>query len=822
MTNERHDRVDETAKPDRETERTYRRSTESNGTDDPVSAGDSGGPAPSVSRRTVLRGVALTGLGAGLSGVGGTATAQQSTTGDRFRFVSVPDMFNWDIPNPQPGWEDAIDWFLDRIKDEDPSFVLNAGDVMDARWWDDETQVETLCDQFWGGYKDRFDERNLPLYVAPGDHERGDNDWGSHKLSLVPAFEESFVDIFDPPMNGPPNKQGLAYYFVESDVLFVTVDTWEQDGGSWSLSVTGDQLDWFEGVLADHQDVDHVVVQGHVPVVGPVDSEYSSALMLDGGQSSAFWQTMVDYGVDAYLCGEHHAITTKQVDGIWQIVHGALWGNSSDLNYLVGTVQDNRLVLELKEFLVDYSGGTLQTKSAELGNRSGGPSAEIAITDGSKQNGPQTVETIVIDGCDCSDAASQWVDGDATVIDESTHGNDGSLVGDVSAATGHQGTGQGLTFDGGYVDAGSDASLDITEPPLTVECWVKPGDPASGDGFQPYVVKVPDGGGQYSLHRPDQNHDSGGQLEFAMQSPSGEWQWVRTPIPTPWQGTWHHLAAVYDGSTLTMYVDGQSAASTSTSISMNGSSNALEIGRNPYHTDRHVSPGTVVDQVRVYRSALSPNQLGYDNPRTEPTGNDDAVLWYDFETIQAGGLTLDASMATSGSIQPGSTETIDATLTNGTDAAMEDVDLSVDAPYGWSTTATTATSVGTIAAGDSVSASWELSISGDASDGDYDVFVEASVTTPDGPCCVTSTIDVTVAGPGIPDPVDGSTPTDPDGDGDYEDVDGDSQVTDADLDVYADHIDDPELTDQVEAFDYNDNGRIDHGDLIELFEEMEQ
>ena len=31
------------------------------------------------------------------------------------RFTSVPDIFNWNIGNPQPGWEQTIDWFLDRL-----------------------------------------------------------------------------------------------------------------------------------------------------------------------------------------------------------------------------------------------------------------------------------------------------------------------------------------------------------------------------------------------------------------------------------------------------------------------------------------------------------------------------------------------------------------------------------------------------------------------------------------------------------------------------------------------------------------------------------
>ncbi|MDG2324862.1 MAG: hypothetical protein P8M08_15205 [Akkermansiaceae bacterium] len=32
------------------------------------------------------------------------------------RFTSVPDIFNWNISNPQPGWEDTLDWFFKLLK----------------------------------------------------------------------------------------------------------------------------------------------------------------------------------------------------------------------------------------------------------------------------------------------------------------------------------------------------------------------------------------------------------------------------------------------------------------------------------------------------------------------------------------------------------------------------------------------------------------------------------------------------------------------------------------------------------------------------------
>jgi hypothetical protein len=60
-----------------------------------------------------------------------------SENGASFHFTSLPDLFNWNIGYPQPGWEEAMDWFLGGMKKEGPAFSLNAGDIMDARWWSD-------------------------------------------------------------------------------------------------------------------------------------------------------------------------------------------------------------------------------------------------------------------------------------------------------------------------------------------------------------------------------------------------------------------------------------------------------------------------------------------------------------------------------------------------------------------------------------------------------------------------------------------------------------------------------------------------------------
>lgn len=324
------------------------------------------------------------------------------------RFSSFPDFLNWDIPYPAPpGWADAIDWFLDRMKAEGPAFSLVAGDIMNARWWRSEAHVREQAARYWGGWRQWMDDHDITAYVAPGDHERGDNPWADtllnrvhpfrlgSKLELVPTFEQQFREILDMPDNGPEHKRGLAYYLTRENALFVSVDTFEVRDGRARLSVSGAQLEWLREVLADHREREFVVVQGHVPVLPDVRSRGTSALVLEGGRDSAFWQTLVEYGVDAYLCGEHHALTVTRADGVWQVVHGALWGAVSPVNYLVGRVYPGALELVLKEFPLEYAGGRIHQPHVVKG-----PRAVVRIPDAVRRDGPDVACRLVIDSDD--------------------------------------------------------------------------------------------------------------------------------------------------------------------------------------------------------------------------------------------------------------------------------------------------------------------------------------------------------------------------------------------------------------------------------------
>jgi len=310
-------------------------------------------------------------------------------------FVSFPDFFNFDVPHPWPQWDPAVNWFLDQVEAEQPEFVLVAGDLVNAHWWDGPRCIEQMGALYYGAWKRRMREHNLTYYVAIGDHELGDDPWPAKKVQLVPHFERVFVEQLNMPQNGPDDRKGLAYYVRHNNVLVITVETFEQHDGRIVPTVSGSQLDWFKRVTRDHKDkVDFIVVQGHVPVFGPVKSRSSSRIMLKNGRDNPFWQAMKDAGVDVYLCGEHHDVTIGKSDGIWQIVHGSSWGRKvvSTMDYLVLRASPKRLHLEMKSFPMHAKGDHMWNL-----HKSNGPREIVEIPDDVKQSGPKTTGSMTID-----------------------------------------------------------------------------------------------------------------------------------------------------------------------------------------------------------------------------------------------------------------------------------------------------------------------------------------------------------------------------------------------------------------------------------------
>lgn len=314
-------------------------------------------------------------------------------SGEAFTIVSFPDFFNFDVPEPWPRWDTAVNWFLDRVEDENPEFVLVTGDLVNGHWNNSTKCIEHSGATYYGNWKRRLKQHNLRYYVAIGDHELGDDPWSPEKVVFVPDFERVFAENMQMPQNGPTNKKGLAYYVRHENLLVITVETFETIDGEIRSTVAGEQLEWVKQTLEQNKDADFIIVQGHIPVFGNVKAKSSSMLMLEDSTKNEFWQLMKNTGVDLYLCGEFHAVTILETDGIWQIVHGSSWGrkNVDNQSYLVITVDDEKMELQMKSFAMEAKGENMWNL-----NKDRGPLEIVEIPEDVKKNGPRIIGTLTI------------------------------------------------------------------------------------------------------------------------------------------------------------------------------------------------------------------------------------------------------------------------------------------------------------------------------------------------------------------------------------------------------------------------------------------
>ncbi len=312
---------------------------------------------------------------------------------DTIRFVSFPDFFNFDIPEPWPKYDTAINYFLTQVKNEKPDFVLVVGDMVDGRWWDSPQCVEHMGTVYFSAWIRRMNQFGLKFYTAIGDHELGDDPWPTEKIKLIPYCEDVFRKNFMMPMNGPDNKKGLAYFIRENDLLLITVETFEVIGDSLHVTVTGEQLEWFKKILKDNKDAKFKIVQGHVPIWGEIKARSSSKLMIAKGKESEFYKVMKENGVDLYLAGEFHDVTILESDGIFQIVHGSSWGRKivNTQDYLVGEYYGNELKLTMKRIYMDADGEYMWNVNKERG-----PREIVRINEQTLLNGPETTGTLTI------------------------------------------------------------------------------------------------------------------------------------------------------------------------------------------------------------------------------------------------------------------------------------------------------------------------------------------------------------------------------------------------------------------------------------------
>ena len=185
-------------------------------------------------------------------------------------------------------------------------------------------------------------------------------------------------------------------------------------------------------------------------------------------------------------------------------------------------------------------------------------------------------------------------EGDAT---DSIGTNGGTLQGTAGFAPGE--VGQAFSFDGssGFVSIPDSPSLDSFSDSITIEAWIRSGKLTSNPGWEGLVCK-----GNSSWRLMGTSESSTVYVAFNGVSPN---ELFGTRNVNDEQ--WHHVAATYDGSTISIYVDGTLDVSEPASGSIIQTSDGLTIGDNAGQTGLFWNG--LIDEVSLYNRALSVDEI---------------------------------------------------------------------------------------------------------------------------------------------------------------------------------------------------------------------
>ena len=204
-------------------------------------------------------------------------------------------------------------------------------------------------------------------------------------------------------------------------------------------------------------------------------------------------------------------------------------------------------------------------------------------------------------------AIARWKLGEAPGVataDDSGGSHPGQIQGNPRSGQGPGQTGRALELDGArtYVDCGDAADFDFRDG-LTVSLWLKPRDLKKS--AQTLVAK---GSDTWSLRSEGKT----GKLVFALAGPQtigkDRKKAPRAQSKRPVDdGQWHHVAGVYDGQRIALYVDGEFEESVTASGPVAVNTEPLWLGNNSAARDGYFG-GWLAD-VRLYGCGLTEGEI---------------------------------------------------------------------------------------------------------------------------------------------------------------------------------------------------------------------
>lgn len=170
---------------------------------------------------------------------------------------------------------------------------------------------------------------------------------------------------------------------------------------------------------------------------------------------------------------------------------------------------------------------------------------------------------------------------------------------DTLYSSGKYGQGLSLNESDQYVDCGNDASLQITGD-VSVEAWVNPAQASDGDADS-IVTKLVHSSSKegYSLEM-----DSDNKVAFVVGRSWSDWNYALSDIALS-AGEWYHVAGVYDGTNIKIYINGVERGTQPYSNGIVDSATPLLIGK---RSDGRPFNGEI-DEVYVWSKSLTAGEV---------------------------------------------------------------------------------------------------------------------------------------------------------------------------------------------------------------------
>lgn len=149
-----------------------------------------------------------------------------------------------------------------------------------------------------------------------------------------------------------------------------------------------------------------------------------------------------------------------------------------------------------------------------------------------------------------------------------------------------------LNGSGSYMSVPNSSSLNITGT-ITVEAWIKTNSTTQQGIVERYGGSSPGG---YALRL------SGGYLQFfTLVDGNSQYDYVQSTV-TVSLSSWHHVAGVFDGSHLSVYIDGTQRGSKSSTFAPGTGTNSVKIGARG--DDGNAVFNGLIDEVRITAGAV--------------------------------------------------------------------------------------------------------------------------------------------------------------------------------------------------------------------------